>query len=245
MLRSLKGIRDFTIGTHDDQIGKVHSFLFDSQVWLIRYLVADTGTWLPGRKVLIAAGALGEPNWQGHVFPVALTRDQVRQSPDIDTDKPVSRQREIELHQHYGWAPYWGTGYGVPLGGTPTPPPVESEEGRKATKGDPNLRSTREVEGYRIHATDGQIGHIEDFIVSEGDWAIRYLVVDTRNWLPGRSVLISPEWVKQISWDNQTVDVDVDREKVKNSPPYNPSDPVNREYETQMYDYYGRPKYWV
>ncbi len=245
MLRSLKGLRDFTIGATDDTIGKVHSFFFDGQTWAIRYLLADTGTWLPGRKVLIAVTALGQPNWEGRIFPVALTKEQVKKSPDIDTDKPVSRQREVELHQHYGWAPYWGMGYGVPVGGVPAPPPVDAKEVNEAAKGDPNLRSTREVNGYHIHATDGSIGHVDDFIASEGDWMIRYLVVDTRNWLPGRHVLISPDWVQRISWDDRAVYVDVSREKVENSPRYNPSAPVNREYEIQMYDYYGRPKYWV
>jgi hypothetical protein len=241
----MKGLSDFAIGATDDEIGKVHSFLFDGQSWAIRYLVADTGTWLPGRKVLIAVTALGQPNWEGRVFPVALTKDQVKGSPDIDTDKPVSRQREIELHQYYGWAPYWGAGYGVPVGGAPVPPPVDPDKAKEAAKGDPNLRSTREVRGYRIHASDGEMGHVEDFVASDEDWVIRYLVIDTKNWLPGRSVLLSPEWVREISWDRQEVFVDVAKDTVKNCPPYDPSAPVNREYEIQMYDYYGRPKYWA
>ncbi|MBN1360452.1 MAG: hypothetical protein JW993_07665 [Sedimentisphaerales bacterium] len=244
MLRSLKGLSDFSIGATDEEIGKVHSFLFDSKTWVIRYLVADTGRWLPGRKVLIAVSALGQPNWEGRVFPVSLTKEQVKKAPGIDTDKPVSRQREIELHQYYSWAPYWA-GYGVPLGGTPVSPPVDPEEAKEAAKGDPSLRSTREVKGYYIHAADGQIGHVEDFIAGDEDWVIRYLVVDTRNWLPGRSVLVSPQWVRQVSWDRQEVVVDAAKETVKNCPTYNPSAPVNREYEIQLYDYYGRPKYWV
>lgn len=245
MLRSLKGLRDFAIGATDESIGRVHSFLFDSETWTIRYLVADTGAWLSGRKVLIAASELGQPNWEGRIIPVSLTKEQVKESPDIDADKPVSRQHEIELHQYYGWGPYWGIGYGVPLGGAPVPPPADSDETKQRAKGDPNLRSTREVSGYRIHATDGDIGHVDDFIASDEEWIIRYLVIDTRNWLPGRSVLVAPDWVQKVSWSEQQVHVDVSKEVLKNSPPYEPTAPVNREYEVQLYDYYGRPKYWI
>jgi len=244
MLRSIRSLRGFAVSTTDGEIGRVHSFLFDGRSWVVRYLVVDIGGWLPGRKVLIAATALRRPDWQDRVFPVEMTREQVQNSPDIDTDMPVSRQRETELHKHYSWTPYWGTGYGAAVF---TMPSVEQEEkpSEETVKGDPNLRSTREVIGYRIHAIDGQIGHVDDFIVSDEDWIIRYLVVDTRNWLPGRSVLISPEWVRDISWEDQEVWVDVASETIEDSPPYDPSAPVNREYEVQMYDYYGRPKYWT
>ena len=243
MLRSLNNLTSFAIGATDGEIGKVHSFLFDGSKWIIRYLVADTGTWLPGRKVLIAATALGEPNWDGRVFPVALMRDQVKNAPGIEVDKPVSRQREIELHQYYNWAPYWGGAFGPVTMAAPRKAGSEKEVA-EAAKGDPNLRMTREVKGYRIHASDGDIGHVDDFIASDEDWVIRYLVVGTRNWLPGRSVLISPEWVREIRWGEKRVHVEVARKQVEDSPPYDPSAPVNREYEIQMYDYYGRPKYW-
>lgn len=245
MLRSLEGLHDFSIGGTDGSIGKVREFLFDDQAWTIRYLVAETGTWLSGREVLISVAALEPPNWKGHVFPVLLTREQIKESPDIDTDKPVSRQREAELYSYYGWTPYWGMEYDAPLGGMPLPPALSPEEIKEAAKGDPHLRSTHEVEGYHIHATDGQIGHVADFIVGDDDWTIRYLVVDTKNWLPGRRVLVAPTWVQQISWDEQQVLVDAARETVKNCPEYDPSVPVNREYEIQLYDHYGRPKYWI
>lgn len=244
MLRSVKSLRGFTIGAKDGEIGRVHTFLFDGHRWVVRYLVVDTGGWLPGRKVLIASGALGRPDWHHRVFPVDLAREQVKHAPDIDTDKPVARQREIELHRHYNWTPYWGTPYGAAVPGVP-PVSKEPRSIQEPVHGDPNLRSTREVIGYRIHAIDGQIGHVEDFIVNDEDWTIRYLVVDTRNWLPGRSVLISPEWVGDISWDAREVWVDVSKEAIEDSPAYDASAPVNREYEVQMYDYYGRPKYWT
>lgn len=133
----------------------------------------------------------------------------------------------------------------MPLGGVPMPGPEEPEKAQEAAKGDPHLRSTREVKGYHIHASDGEIGHVEDFIVDDASWVIRYLVVDTKNWLPSRSVLVSPDWVEKITWEDRQVHVNVTRKIVKDCPPYDPSAPVNREYEIQLYDYYGRPKYWL
>lgn len=107
------------------------------------------------------------------------------------------------------------------------------------------LRSLHNLVGYRIHATDGPIGHVEDFILRDDDWMIRYLVVDTRNWLSGKCVLISPEGVRDIGWEEREVWVDVPKQTVEDSPPYDPSAPVNREYEMRIYDYCGRPKYWA
>jgi hypothetical protein len=244
MLRSVKSLRGFSIKANDGHMGRVHALLFDGVTWAIRYLVVDTGTWLPGRKVLIAAASLGQPHWERKTFPVALTRQQVKGAPDVDVDKPVSRQREIELYAYYDWTPYWGMSFDV-VGAVPIPTAAEREAIEERAKGDPNLRSTREVMDYRIHANDGQVGHIDDFIVSDDDWVIRYLVVDTRNWLPGRKVLISPAWVHEIRWENREVWVDVARQDVENSPVYDPNEPVNRQYEVEIYDYYGRPKYWT
>ncbi len=244
MLRSTRSLDGFGIGARDGEIGKVHSLLFDDRSWAVRYLVVDTGGWLSGRKVLIAAGALEHPDRHANVFPVKLTMQQVKDSPDIDANKPVSRQREAELHKYYNWAPYWGTGYGAAVF---TVPSVEQEQesSGETVQENPNLRSTREVTGYRIHALDGQIGHVEDFIISDEDWVIRYMVVDTRHWLGGQSVLVSPEWVREVNWEQREVWVDVSKERIEDCPPYDPSAPVNREYEVQVYDYYGRPKYWA
>jgi hypothetical protein len=249
MLRSIKNLSEYRIESIDGNIGHVDSFLFDDQNWTVRYLVVDTGTWLPGRKVLIVPSALGEPEGQLEVFPVELTRDEIEKSPDIDTEKSVSRQHEIELHKYYNWSPYWAGSIGPPVP-IYTPESSETEEGEREKSQDrkkvnPHLRSTHEVIGYKIHAENGQIGHIDDFIVHEKDWMVRYIVVDTRNWLPGKKVLIPPNWIKNIDWRNSEVVANVKKEVIKDSPEYDPSAPVNREYETRLYDYYGRPKYWL
>ena len=245
MLRSVKYLEGFAIWAREGMIGTVRSFLFDSRSWIIRYVVGRTGTWLSRREILIAATALGRPDWRGRIFPVDLTQERIMNSPAIDAGAPVSREREEELHRHYDWVPYWGAVHG------PAPLPtatVEASPGAVAVEeaqGNSGLRSTRQVRGYRIHATDGRIGRVVDFIVSDEDWVIRYLVIDTGRWWPGRQVLISPEWVGHIRWEEREIRLEVTRQTIAGSPPYDPSAPVNREYETQMYDYYGRPRYWT
>jgi hypothetical protein len=229
-------------------MGEVHEFYFDDLSWTIRYLVVETDNWLTGRRVLVSPAALDHPNWEAQVLPVGLTRKQVENSPPVDADKPVSRQMEEELHAYYGWAPYWW-GRNVPgvgalavaqmIAGT-----EEEESPTEGQKDDPHLRSTREVIGYHIQASDGEVGYVEDFIADDETWVICYMVVDTQKWLSGRKVLVAPAWAEEVSWADRKVHLDLSRETIKNSPEFDPSAPVNREYEVRLYDYYGRPKYW-
>jgi sporulation protein YlmC with PRC-barrel domain len=252
MLLSVNNLSNYKIEASDGSIGQVDCFLFDDQSWAIRYVVVDVGTWLTGRKVLLAPSVLDMPETLLHVFSVKLTRQQVKDSPDIDADLPVSRQQEIELYKYYGWANYWEASTG--LIGIPNAPivpgygqrPSQGKDNKRKKQEEPrsHLRSTKEVTGYKIHATDGQIGHVEDFIVDTDKWRIQYLVVDTREWLADKKIIIPPDWITRISWANSEVVVDVTREKIENSPEFDPTAPVNRQYEIRLYDYYGRPKYW-
>jgi sporulation protein YlmC with PRC-barrel domain len=236
MLRSVKELFGYQILATDGDIGKVYDFFFDDETWTIRYLVVDIGTWLPERKVLLSPVALLKPEGRTHKFPIRLSKEQVRKSPDINVEKPVSMQYQIALHAYYGWPVFW------PMSGyTPVPPVTEEQPPFEPEKEDSHLRSIREVKGYHIQATDREIGHVEDFIANDADWNIRYMVVDTRNWLPGKWVLIPLTFITDVRWIDRSVYIDLTKESVKNSPEYNPSDPVNREYEARLYDYYGRP----
>ncbi|HEX5220551.1 MAG TPA: PRC-barrel domain-containing protein [Verrucomicrobiae bacterium] len=242
MLRSLKHFKGYKIHATDGAIGKVHDFFFDDEFWILRYVVVDTGRWLPGRKVLLTPGLLRDPDSGQRSFDVALNREQVRSSPDVDADQPVSRQHEVRLHEHYGWPFYWAPSGDLVGPITPIPMPEPSAPARP---GDPHLRSVREIIGYDVEASDGAIGRVDDFIADTESWTIRYLVVGLRKWLPGRKVLISPQWlVGPISWDTRTVKIIMSRESIRNSPEYDADAPVNREYEGQLYDFYGRPHYW-
>jgi hypothetical protein len=260
MLRKLTDLTGFTIGALDGDIGKVHDFYFDDQTWAVRYLIADTGPWLFGRRVLISPVVVDKPLWEARVLPVDLTKEQIEHSPDVNLEQPVSHQQEIELHRHYGWPQYWSEGamMGTVMPqisataaanaaryDTQTAVAAEEETIEVAATGERHLRSVKDVAGYVLHATDGKIGHIDDFFASETDWIIRYLLVDTQNWLPGRKVLISPEWVEQIDWADHEVNVKVTRAQIKDSPEYKPQGTLPRDYESDLHAYYGYPPYWT
>jgi hypothetical protein len=247
MLRSVSELIDYFLEAEDGEIGRCKDFLFDDQKWTIRYMVADKRKWLPGRKVLISPIALGEPEWSTRRFPVHLTRQQIEGSPSLDEDAPVSRQYEIRWFDYYGWPPYW-TGGGL-WGAAPYPSALFLKRLEKVAEHgvepeESHLRSVKEVMGYRIQAVDDDIGHVDDFIVDEPEWILRYIVVDTRKWLPGGKVLVSLSWIESVDWLTRSVAVDLSKEAVKESPRYHSGDPVNRELETRLYDFYGRPKYW-
>ena len=248
MLRSVKELYNYVLEVEDGEIGRCKDFLFDDEHWTIRYMVADTGKWLPGKKVLVSPISLGEPDWGSRLFPVRLTKKRIEDAPGLDEDAPVSREYEMKWLDHYGWSYYWFGGGLWGFGANPTGLYVKGEK-QRITDDDKepeksHLRSSIEVTGYHIQATDDEIGHVEDFIFYDETWTIRYMVVDTRNWLPGRKVLVTPDWIDSVDWEESKVRVDLTSEEVKNSPEYDPSAPVNREYELRLYDFYGRPKYW-
>lgn len=260
MLRNVKDLFGYAVRAEDDEIGSVDDCYFDDQTWDVRYVVVDTGSWLTSRKVLVSPQAIGQPDWYSRSIPVSLTRDDVKNSPDIDTERPVSRQQEAAYFRHYGWTPYWGTaGVMTPAGALMGPPAINpapvaptqaadawtsADSMPESQGGDPHLRSTREVTGYRIHALDDEIGHVDDLILDTDHWAYRYLVVDTRNWLPGKKVLVPPTWVESIDFQDRSVRVDVEKARIAGAPEFDPSEAVNRAYEERLYDYYGRPVYW-
>lgn len=250
MLRSVKELTGYVLHAEDGEIGRCKDFLFDDEHWTIRYMVADTGKWLPGRKVLVSPISLGEPDWQARLLPVRLTKKQIEDSPDLDEDAPVSRQYEINWNQYYAWPSYWaGPGIWGP-GAYPTT--LYAQEREEAGGGEAeeqpeetHVRSVNEVTGYHVAALDGEIGHIDDFIVDEALWVLRFAVIDTRNLLPGKKVLLATRWISSVDWYDRRVIMDLTVDAIKNGPTYDPSTPVNREYEERLYDYYGRPKYWV
>jgi hypothetical protein len=251
MLCTASTIKGYTIAASDGPIGTVSDFLFDDKSWRVRWMVVDTGKWLTGRKVLLPPLVLGNPESMAREFSVRLTTRQVKESPEIDTDRPVSRQMETHIYDYYGWGPYWGDslymgGYGYGAAAM-APAPYLGSRQREAAEiaaaqqidGDPHLRSTEAVTGYHIHATDGAIGHVEDFLLGDIDWSIRYLVVDTKNWWPGKHVLVSPRSAGGIDWQHRLVNLKVDRQKVKDSPAYDASTAVDRAFEDGFRKYYG------
>jgi hypothetical protein len=248
MLRSIKEIFGYRVEAQDGRAGKVADLLFTDGDWRLRYLVVDTGGWLEDRKVLVPRQVLGRPEWAERSFPVRLSRRQIETGPPLAAEAPISRQHEAELLRHLALDPYWiqemseaaelegsvaGDAHGEPR---PLAAQAETESG---------LRSCRELGGYSIAALDGNVGEVEDFIIDDAAWLIRYLAVDTRVLLPGKKVLLATAWVHAVDWPKASVIVDLTREAVRECPAYDPGQPVNREQEEVLYDYFGRPRYWV
>ncbi|MEO6775903.1 MAG: PRC-barrel domain-containing protein [Kofleriaceae bacterium] len=242
MLRALHDLHGYAIEATDGPIGHVAEVYFDDEQWTIRYLVVKTGSWLDTREVLLSPISLGEPRWETRTLTARLTKDKVRHSPSIDLHEPVSRQQEARFNAYYGWSPYWGGNGLWARWGTPmmmaAPPRPEDRPHVLAHDDDPHLRSSHEVTGYHLHATDAKIGHVVDFIVDDATWAIRYLVVDTSNWGFGHKVLIAPDWIEAVHADTRIVDLLVPRDVIMESPPWNPEVPITREYEDGLLAHY-------
>lgn len=254
MLWKSSAIIGSSIEASDGAIGSVADLLVDDTTWALRWCVVDTGSWLSGRKVLLPPSALGAPDPSRRAFSVNLTRKQVADSPVIDADAPVSRQLEGSVYGHYGWSPYWYPGYGMGvLGAAPITtlgaPDAQSQpagyraDGSDPTSGDAHLRSANEITGYDVRASDDGIGHVEELLVDIESWDIRYFVVDTKNWWPGKKVLVAPQWFKQVIWADKTVHVNLTRDQVSKSPEYDPSATADRAYQDRLYQHYGYQQY--
>lgn len=266
MLRSLIDLEGYAIRATDGLIGHVKDIYFDDEAWTIRYLVVETGSWLASRKVLISPVAVGWPDWTGKVLPVSITREQVKNSPDIDTDKPVSRQHEMEYFGYYGYYPYYWGGAGL-WGGAAYPGAMltgagyagsgagyltaQAEQARVAREAgrhendDQHLRSAKAVMKYNIEASDGGIGHAQGLLLDDESWAIRYLVVDTSNWWLGHQVLIAPRWIQHVSWSEHIVSVNLTRQSVKDAPPYHSAATLDRAEEISLHKHYKSAGYWA
>jgi len=246
MLHAAKSLKGYQLECLDGHLGKAREFYFDDQYWTVRYLVADTGNWLTGNQVLLSPYSLVGVMFDEGKIVVNLTKKQIQESPSLDTDKPVSRQFEEDYHGYYGWPNYWS---GTDMWGNYPFIMRDREQWGFPENGerawDPHLRSTHDVSGYDILAADGLIGHVEDFVIDDETWAIRYLVIATRNWLPGKKVLISPEWIQSVNWGDSNVTINLSREEIKASPEFTEAELLSRDYEAELHEHYDRPGYWL
>ena len=236
MLTKAKTLTGYSLQSPDGELGKVKDFYFDDRYWAIRYLVADTGEWLVSRQVLISPHSLAGVFGSERNIATTLTKDQIEHSPTLNRDKPVLRQFEREYSDFFGSPMYWGFPHN--LG-------AKAESGKPGIKpSDPDLRSTHDVSGHHVEASDGEIGHVEDFLIDDETWAIRYLIVNTHDWLPGKKVLISPKWIERVSWREKQVVVDLTREAIEQAPEYRDAPLLTRDQEIALYRHYDRPGYW-
>lgn len=243
MLYRASELKGYTLDAIDSTLGQCSDFLFDDQHWTIRYMVADTRRWLPGRKVLVSPIAMSDPESDAKTLPLSLTKQQVQDSPSLEEHAPVSRRFEREFTQYYNYGWYW-TGPGL-WGATPYPGPLlrppevtaaagATPEGREE---DRNLRSVNEVTGYYIQASDGELGHVDDFLIDGRTWTIRYLVVDTRNWLPGRKVTIPTQWVEKVDWADRIACVTAAKELIRSAPEYEKDQVLDHGYEEMLQNF--------
>lgn len=253
MLRSLKDLIGYPIKATDGDIGKVKDFLFNDETKEVCYLVADTKGWLSTHKVLISPLQLTAPEtgFYGKHFPVSLTRKDVENSPLLRNDEPVSLQYEREFARFHNLRPRRPGSSALESLVPPESPlphaPEEVERHNRKLEAIENshLRSVDEVIDYRIKSTDHHpVGHIEDLIIETESWTIRHFVVNLRNWLPSRSVLLDIDWLLDFRFGDSEAEVNLTRQQIKESPEFHPEQPVNRQYEKMLYDYYGRPYYW-
>jgi hypothetical protein len=243
----------------DGEIGHVDDLFFDADTWTVRYFVVETGPWILGRKVLLSPVAARAPDWGGYVLPVDLTRQQVKDSPDIETDLPVSRQSEIAAHDYYRWPYYWGggglMGTGTMIGVAPQafvtgkadvePIPPEADDAQDIGDSDSRLHSIKAVTGYKAGATDDDFGSVHDFLVEDETWVIRYLVIDTSSLLrAGRQFLVPPASIDQVAWRRHKVHIDLPRSRIEAAPEYDMEAVLDRDYERLLHAHFGLPEYW-
>ncbi|MGH9163459.1 MAG: PRC-barrel domain-containing protein [Vicinamibacteraceae bacterium] len=247
-LHRTRDLRKCTVRASDGDVGGVEDLYFDDQHWTIRYLVVNTGGWLAGRRVLVSPALFRRVDWADQRVHIDLTRERVEKSPPVESAPPISRRYELEYFRYYG-LPFYG--YGPGAWGTAVAPidlPRAQPEAPKSPAFEDveasHVQSTADVTGYHIAATDGDIGHIDDFLFDDHTWTIRYLLVDTSDWWGGKRVLVAPAWTREVSWQQHIVTVELTRDQVKSSPPLGAVDDLTQEYERRLHAHYGRPPYW-
>lgn len=251
MLRSARGLLGFHLSAMDGDIGRVHDVFFDTWRWTVRYLVVDTGGWLSGRRVLISPIAITRVDWDSGSIEVRLSRRQVQNAPDVDVDRPLSRQHEIAFFRHFGWRHYWpgpntwGSSPHPAALATPVVDAVLDAPPADEPAGDPNLRSAKEVTGYTVEARgDDDVGSIDDFIVDEDSWELLYMAVHSGGWWSGRRGLFATHWVSEVDWGARVVRVDLEPEAIRTAPEWEPGVPLARAHEEALHRHYGREPYW-
>jgi hypothetical protein len=247
MLTKSKTLKGYALRGLDGEIGTVEDFHFDDLHWTIRYLVAETGNWLIDRKILISPYALNFVDTDKRFVSVDLTLKQIEDSPSLDDNEPVTRQYEESYHAHFGWPGYWDGPYA--WGALPY---LLLQAGKKAYAAltpskaiSPHLRSNTDTLGCMVLAVDGEIGRIDDFILDDNSWTIRYLIVDSGPWWHGKRILISPKWLDRVAWNESKVFLKFSRDTIRSAPEYTEAPLVSRDYESRLHDHYLRKGYWI
>ncbi len=242
-LWNVSGLVGYTIEADDGFIGSLEEFLFDDRDWTIRWLAVETGLWLPGRQVILPPSVFEQPDPARRAMPARLTKQQVKDAPPIDAAGPVLRRHEADIFAYYRVQPYWDAGSYAPPAGVAVPGPIGVHADMEAAGSapPPTLCSTRGMTGFHVQASDGGIGHIEDFLVDTGNWSIQSIVIDTRDWWPGKKVRISPKRLTDLDFDGETIGVDLTRQEIEQGPQYDPHATAGPAYRDTVPDFYWYP----
>jgi hypothetical protein len=241
MLKTLQSLRDFTLSAIDGEIGAVRDVFFDQEFWTVRYLVVNTSSWLLGRNVLLVPRSLGELDNFHRTISVDLTRQQVKDSPDVDTDQPISRIEEIKYHRYLGYPFYWGGIAGPLPAAIPAVPEPQfpAQEDVPSKTEETHLRSAKDLEGYTVDASDGEIGHVDELLITPGNWRIAYLVLKTKNWLPGKSVIVPTQAFTRVDWIDRSIGVTLSREEVKAAPEFEMTRLEDSSFRGELHHYFA------
>lgn len=250
MLIRAKELKTFTIDATDGEIGQVLDFYFDEDRWTVRYIVVDSGAWFSASTLLVSPAAIFSIDSPGRYINTSLSRLEVKNSPTFDRRLPLLRHSEIAYHDYFHYAYYWA---GPNLWGSAANPSeirnVAAAQGgitasfAHATE-HTHVHSAESVNGFQIAAVDSDVGYIKDFLLDDETWAIRYLIIDTGNWWPGKQIMLAPQWATEVRWAERRVYVDLALEDIKNSPEFYESGLIDRAYEQRLHNYYGRSHYW-
>jgi hypothetical protein len=254
MLRRLQEMLGADLVGTDGHIGTLHDVFIDDETWTVRYVAVDTGLWL-GRLVLVSPIAIEWPDWQGRKLPLTLSREEIERSPDLLSRARLTRDEEREFASYYGYPQYWGGSNlwgwadrpGALNAAPPSgyiPPSALDPDVANTDALTTSLYSGKDISGYHIHALDGEIGHVDDFIIDEATWSVRYLQIDTSNWIGGKTVLLATQWVQRIDPADGKLHVEVTKERIENSPEFDPATPTDRAFEERLHQHYGLPAYW-
>jgi hypothetical protein len=245
MLRTSEELRDYTLVSGEEKLGKLEDLYFDDRFWTVRYMVIDTGGWLIQRRVLVSPRAIQEVDGLHETIATNLTKTQVENSPAPDAHAPVDRQFEIAYNEYYDYSPYWIGPLAWGPYSAPRPPEAAAPLEEKASW-DSHLFRVNDLTDftkYTVAASDGEVGRVSEVLVDDEDWVIRYLVVGTREWLPSKHILLPPQWTR-MNWEDTTLSVDLTRDAIKAAPRYDEGVEVDRAYEDALFRHYCRPAYW-
>jgi sporulation protein YlmC with PRC-barrel domain len=266
MLLRAKTLKSYSMLASDGELGSLDDFYFDSDTATIRYFVGDTRTWFFGGKVLLSPLSFKEIDRSNERIAVNATKDQIKDSPKPEEHEPITRRYEQQLSSYYGWENYWAdnaarrdiTGFQAHA---PMMPPIfnpegprEEHDGLKSDEAhaseqqyreDQQLISVEDIKGYKVHTADGEAGKIHDCVIDDEDWKIRYFVVNVGGFFNKELVLVSIDWLNDVSWRDHTITFDLENKRIEDAPEFVSDQPITREDEAALYEHYNRKGYWV